>query len=48
VQGKTVTALCSFSPADFHEGLPVFQVGVVVPEQYQGQGRAKEVMAISP
>lgn len=47
VQGKTVTALCSLSPADFHEGLPVFQVGVAVPEQYRGQGRAKEVMAAS-
>jgi GNAT superfamily N-acetyltransferase len=45
VQGKTVMALCSFSPADFHERLPVFQAGVAVPEQYRGQGRGKEIMA---
>lgn len=44
-QGMTVTALCSFSKAGFHEGFPVFQAGVAVVEGQRGKGLAKHLTA---
>ncbi|TNC06259.1 GNAT family N-acetyltransferase [Methylobacterium terricola] len=44
LQGRTVTAFVSFTPAEFIEGRPCFQAGVAVPQTHRGQGRAKEIV----
>jgi len=41
---KTVKALAMIVPTQFMHGLPCFQMGVAVPEDYRGKGYAKNIM----
>lgn len=40
-----VTALAIFAAVDLTNGMPVFQVGYAVSPKFQGQGRAKDIVA---
>lgn len=45
MKGKTVTAMVMFTQVQHYEGKPCYQIGYAVPERYQKQGRAKEIVA---
>jgi hypothetical protein len=45
MNGQIVLAFANFVTAGFDDGLPVFQVGVAVPEAERGKGRAKHIVA---
>jgi hypothetical protein len=45
MDGQIVLAFANFITAGFEEGLPVFQIGVAVPETERGKGRAKHIIA---
>ena len=44
LDGKTVKAFVNATPAEFLDGLPVFQLGVAVPEKYRNKGYAKSTL----
>jgi hypothetical protein len=44
LDGQTVTALALVVMGDPIEGLPCFELGVAVPEEYRRQGRAKKIV----
>ena len=44
LEGQTVTALALVVMGDPIEGLPCFELGVAVPEEYRSQGRAKKIV----
>jgi hypothetical protein len=46
MSGKKVLAFANFVSTGFEQGLPVFQVGVAVPESERGKGRAKDIVAV--
>ena len=45
MNGRIVLAFANFITAGFEEELPVFQIGVAVPESERGKGRAKHIVA---
>jgi hypothetical protein len=45
LDGRTVKAFVNAISAGFVEGLPCFQLGVAVPEQYRNKGYAKSTLA---
>jgi GNAT superfamily N-acetyltransferase len=45
LDGRTVTAFVNAVSAGHIEGLPCFQLGVAVPEQYRNKGYAKSLLA---
>ena len=45
MNGRVVLAFANFVTGGFEKGLPVFQVGVAVPESERGKGRAKHIVA---
>lgn len=45
MNGPNVLAFADFVFAGFEDELPVFQVGVAVPEAERGKGRAKHIVA---
>ncbi|MCG6115232.1 MAG: GNAT family N-acetyltransferase [Mesorhizobium sp.] len=45
LDGETVTAFAVAAIAGQEDGLPVFQFGYAVPENFRGKGRAKEILS---
>ncbi len=45
MSGRIVLAFANFVTAGFEQGLPVFQIGVAVPESERGKGRAKHIVS---
>ena len=45
LEGKTVTALVSFSEGEPIDGIHCYNIGYAVAEAYRNQGRAKEIVA---
>ena len=45
LDGRTVKAFVNAISAGFVQGLPCFQLGVAVPEQYRNKGYAKSTLA---
>jgi hypothetical protein len=46
MNGRTVLSFANFVSVGFERSLPVFQVGVAVPESERGKGRAKHIVAV--
>lgn len=47
LQGRTVTALVMYVRIEPIDDIPTYAVGYAVPEQFRGQGRAKNIVGAS-